>query len=992
MTIFCSIKRQSARISPSLVMVAALLLLQCTGHKVQPLQPSAPVVAIEIPTASVQRLQTFALGERTAFGLKLCPDKKLLAVPIGRLIPSIQSSEGEPVSRVALSVPQGCEDLDALEPSLRNECIEYSTNCAKVFGLVNHPGPTILEFLGPSKNPKLALAAIARVALDLPQPTSSPSADAYDELMRVLAASERGRTPTNFSKYWVAKLPVVFPSVLEPKEGTSNSTVDTNPLWNPWFNSSHVIDDVNMAVLGGWLDPDESASVPVGAVVAPNAERYRSQVPTPKSVSPAMARWVPKEAAWAHFASAAKLLEVLDRLDDLVSGALLGVQHDGENRMLRARYLTALGVDEKVMRRLFESGEADDIGLVSHDLSLRDGTDLSLVIHLVANEAGQGQLKSMVSHVGTRANARIRTDRISSREISVAETKDGQVRSHLLFLGNWAVLANSRTALSRLLDAYDGKVPSMGTDAGYRYMRGTRSASADGMFYASDAYWEAQITAQRRVAHRRRLLCTGAMQVLSNAVLAFRRDRGYTPSMQQVTSAKYLFDDDLRCPDGGEIGLSSGAAHCSVHGRLASLNPVIEHLPQTIKPSERDGYLEYMKSRRGAADGDDDEQVDWEREFAFPMGVEFSLGDEFVATVKTLPNTQWKHFETVRKWAARNPTVFKTSYSLPNTISSLALSLNLEPKPKSDIGEKEESKTQTSEFDENGPFAIHRWLSGKGQLFVGDGATPFGFPLDRHATMGTSGSLLLGLKMWTSALYTVIMAPISGVVELKDSELARTAILTAMAVNAKEFSEFVDAYDLLPYRELTVHVLSVPWFHAYLYFAFLDKNLVFSNRKQSMLALVDQYLDGKHDVTPAYRGQASLELFPYAFDVTRETSENTWQANLRRSCQKSLASFDLLAQSFGPKLAANPEINQTYFGFDAKCPEGGSYRFDPAEGGAYCTVHGGPGHARQPIHLSEQAESRKLFRDIKHLAWTFGVSDYALETELRIEREAASGR
>jgi hypothetical protein len=981
--------------SHSVIVGLALALLQCTGNKSPVWHPVAPAQTIvELPASSVQSLGTMKLGERIGFAVKICPDKKALSVPIGSLTPAIRQIDESPVPRLATFVPFDCTlfDPDQLGPQRLAECVASSRDCTTVAGLVNHSGPTTLEFIGPSKDPHVPSAIKARVTLNLPEPQPNQPAESYDGLMKTLADAEMARVPGTFSTFWTARRAVVFPGPPSIDELNPGRAALKDPLWDPWLSASHVVEKAQMAVVGGLLDPDERTTVPVDVVLPPKLAQ-RATVPAASPIEiPDMARFVPKDAAWVRFASVSKLNEALDRIEDLASGALLGLQQEAKDRMLRARYSGVLGVDLPSLTRLFEDGLANELGLVTHDLSVRDGTDVTLLVHVAANDAARERLRQMVADVGARARAK--ASRLSShnRTIASLHSDDGTVNSYLMFEGSWALISNSVVALQRLLETHDGKRASLSSEADYRFLLGAGSKSADGTLHLGGAFWDAQQTAERRVAHRRRLICAGAMQVLSSAVLGYRRDRGRTPNMADLISARYVLEDDLRCPDGGNISLQHDSAYCSVHGTLASLNPVIEHLPKMIKPSERDGYREYVGLRKPENGRSREREERIEAQFMLPLEVDFTVGKEFVAKFKVLPNADSEAFTRLRDWLGKNAVDLGAKLSLPDTIASVALDVDPDIVKKIQKSLDRSTRNDNSDFGESGRLAPRRWLGGQVQLFIGDGAPPMSISAD---SLGLSGLLGLGPFGWlgvqfgSSLLSAAVVAPVSGVVGLKDAELGQEAIrrLLADVDDTRGLLSYVEKYDLLPYRDIVVHTLSVGSFNFHLYYTFFGKNLVFANRKQTMLALVDQLLDHRERTPSALHGQVAIEVFPKAFNVSLDGLESAWQERLRRVCHQHLASYELLAQAFGPRLANDAALSRAYFGFDAKCPEGGRFLFDPTHGGAYCSVHGRPRLARQPTHLGENAAGSKALRPMNHLAWTLATTEHTLESELRIERQ-----
>ena len=944
----------------------ALSLLQCTANKPQPVPPSAHAPeALELEASSIQHLEALLLGNRVAFKVDVCADPKLLRVSMDKLWPAIASDDSKPVARVTKKFEPRCQKTDELDSELQAKC-EESSKCQTLYGIVDKPGPTTVQFLRASKSAEHAATVVARITLNLPNPNPNPTQAQVREIERGLS-----------DFYWDAE------GRFSADWRLNDRSRGESALFSPWLSSNHVLEVTGKSVLAGQLDPEQAATVPAEVVLPWVADRKFDFAPSGHVDIPGIARFVPREAAWVRFANAGKLTETLDRIEDLASGAMLGLEREAKDRKLRARYSMEIGIEEKALTKLFADGLADDMALLTHDLSLRDGTDLTLVIHLVPGKNGAERLRQSIADVGERTRAILSKVAVRTRQVELVRSAGGSVNSHMLFDGNWALVSNSSVALARVLDTSLGLRPSVAAERDYRYLRGLGGQRGDGTLHMGAAFWEAQLSAAQRVEHRRRLLCAGEMQALSNAVLSYRRDRGQGPDLNQLISARYLLGDDLRCPDGGEITLENDSPHCTVHGTLGALSPVVEHLPRMIKPVERDGYRAYFAS---LTTGDEDKRDDFGKAYMMPVDVEFTVGTEFVAKARALPDEESELFTKLRSWFGKRSIDLASKSDPPGTVASGALVLD--SKDLQNVADWLDLGTaEKDDFGVKGRLAFERWLTGQAQFYVGDGAPPISMPA-QGSTASAAVREMAGLQLGISAALTAMMAPISGVLALKDVELAREAIDTLISKLGSNYllRGSIDGYQLVPYRNTVVRVLSVSMVNFHLYYAFVDNSLIFSNRKPTMLALIGRYVEKKAHLASS-RGQVSIELFPKQIDASLEGLESAWQERLRGVCHQHLTMYERLTQAYGPKFANDPLLLRKHFGFDAKCPEGGHYRYDPLEGGAYCTVHGRYGFSRQPTHLSQHAESSRLFRSMKYVGLSLATTDRTLEAELRIEHD-----
>jgi hypothetical protein len=287
-----------------------------------------------------------------------------------------------------------------------------------------------------------------------------------------------------------------------------------------------------------------------------------------------------------------------------------------------------------------------------------------------------------------------------------------------------------------------------------------------------------------------------------------------------------------------------------------------------------------------------------------------------------------------------------------------------------------------------GPYAVNRWATGQVGFYFQDGEPAVTFSFE---DLGFLKSMADPIAL--NALGAALTMPFYGTVTLKDRELAGRAmdmVLGQDPISMPFFSVKRETYDLLPYRGTDVHVLTL---HAgpvelHVYHTLLGKEFVWSPRKSIILKVIDYYLDAPKNRPMGVDAEAQsvFDVYPDAFQRARDTVETAWQERLRRACHEHLQVFDSLRQAYGAGQANNDDLARAHFGYAAHCPEGGSYRFDPLEGGATCSVHGRPGRARQPAHLSPTVESGRAIHPLDRVSVRLTTTERTIESELRIHR------
>ena len=89
--------------------------------------------------------------------------------------------------------------------------------------------------------------------------------------------------------------------------------------------------------------------------------------------------------------------------------------------------------------------------------------------------------------------------------------------------------------------------------------------------------------------------------------------------------------------------------------------------------------------------------------------------------------------------------------------------------------------------------------------------------------------------------------------------------------------------------------------------------------------------------------------------------------------------------AYGHDAGNDPDRARDVVGHAVYCPEGGRYDFDPREGGAYCTLHGRPGRARQAIASSGGSDERAL-HGVRDVELGFALTEQGIRVKLRLVR------
>ncbi len=981
-----------------------------------------PVAPWQFPQDSITSKQTARSGERLAFAITLCPKEGHLVPELEAFRTVVESPESSLASRVVTMPTHRCmsppaavgggEEGPLSEPHMPqndpSDCNEQI--CMQIAGIVDRPGPIRLGFATPSTDTSRPVPIIARLDTELPPPTldDQKGQDLVAVVVTLLWQKEKDSGVAFFDAYSKRRRATAYPT-MGWLDTSSHSTLSDKALYNPFLSFHDIWVDTELDVLRGALDPEEPATVPAALLLPPvgfvppfaqwlardQAQQSQAEVASLAfvlSLRERMAHFAPQSAALASFVDDRSLFAVWDRIDQLGSSSMVTLGGGSKDRAIRQRDLRELGLKEAVLRDLFAHGDADQLGVITHDLSLRDGTDLTLVLHLSHPQAAARKLGASFTEIARKNHGLLGKRQLASHTVFTLSVPGKSLDSAWLVDGEWGVLSNSPMAMERVLRAQAGLLASQAGSAEFRYLSRQPSASADGWLVLGSGFWAAQRSAPFRVAHRRRLLCAAQMQQLAGALVAFRRDRGTTPSLKDLIASRYLLSDDLRCPDGGTIQLEAEGVHCTVHGSLGSLTPVIDRLPALVKPTERDGFRESLKPENSS---DDSGKELLHPPLAVPQAIEFSTHHGFSARIVAVRDPDSPTIQKIEEWVSAKPVAFGTTHLLRDTIASAGLVLdvsNLDDKQRG-LGKLLKGEGWFHDLMTEGPLSLDKWFTGRVRIYYSDGSqVPPLLPLltGGNGPLGLFGDL--GMRLGVGAFGLVNSGTSYVTLELKDPKLARAAVESILAHSYQKDSTITsyEKYDLLPYRGSTVSVVTVlpGLFDFQLSYAILGKELVIANRREVLLSLIDRLEQTPvSSGPPPLQGQAVLSIYPSAFQKSADALESAWQSVLRRSCQRNLAYYELAVQAFGPVRGRHPALLRELFGFVPTCPDHGEYEYDAHEGGVQCSFHGRPERARQPMHLSPLSDISKLVRPVERLDWTFSTTDRTLESELRVPGE-----
>ncbi|MBI4749222.1 MAG: hypothetical protein HY774_12085 [Acidobacteria bacterium] len=699
-----------------------------------------------------------------------------------------------------------------------------------------------------------------------------------------------------------------------------------------------------------------------------------------------LAKLVPHDQYYVHFSTIKSEIELSDLLDQWGTTLLQSIEVTSHDRQVKERLLKQLCIELSSLTRLFGSFVVDDLALTGNDPFVTDGNDLSVIFNV---KNGPIFDQSMAAHRAEakkqRPDAVESTARYGNFEIGTLTTPDREISSYWTTVDSYRVYSNSRSALERILDAAQGKRPSLKAAAEFRYMRtifpGTVN-DEDGFLYLSDAFIRRVVGAEQKIGRIRQLGCTANLHNLEHAHLSHGYDQGKrTPvTLTELREQKLLDADDLECPSGGTYQLDEqGLARCSVHGSHRNLTPLIEIPITQATPAEAAGYRNFVERYTQY----------WSRYFD-PVGIRFRLRDKIEVETCILPLIENSIYNGVRESAGGRP----AKLSIPvtaGTIASVGMKLGEESPLRKEM-------LKSFLLDMTGPDS-EKFLATIGDtisLNFCDGTPLFTFAMDTTTTLIGGSGLPRGDDAFFGLILSSLTLPIYVSMDITDAAQAERLFDKVLAQAEQRFRMqgerwlTLERYELNSYRDIPIHTAKLSLFVADFRFAWaiVGKHLIVSTQLPVLTSLIDALKDKPDTALLAHDTPSNLlfSMRPSQFRQIRPTVAAHWQEKMRGTCLQNLSGIRLLNEQFP---ITNPDFHQQFLkrmGYIPFCPAGGSYQIEPTSGVAECTVHGTHSHPKQPIEATGKEPFIQFVESLKGVQASLEFTPEGIHTRITLDR------
>lgn len=294
-----------------------------------------------------------------------------------------------------------------------------------------------------------------------------------------------------------------------------------------------------------------------------------------------LAEVIPADRLFAYFPKPAGLISWLDGGAEFLFNTGSSATGRALEYGLSERYLTALGMDRDWMRRLLDSGAVEEIAVMTPDLFLIDGTEITAVARLKNPVVAAGLLQLL----GIR-----NLDQVFERRGAHGESSYWAKRGDLLMISTHKGELENALKLS----AAGGK-NSLGNSAEFRYML-TKLPLQDAtraFVYLSDPFIRRLVGPETKIPQYRRIHARGELEALAAGSLLRRLD-GHEGGTISDLVAKHYVSKPLVATDAAtdpECGAVSAK-----FGPLPRMNSLLDLGITTASKRESDAYRMYLEN------------------------------------------------------------------------------------------------------------------------------------------------------------------------------------------------------------------------------------------------------------------------------------------------------------------------------------------------------------------------------------------------------------
>lgn len=713
-----------------------------------------------------------------------------------------------------------------------------------------------------------------------------------------------------------------------------------------------------------------------------------------------LARLVPADNWYVSFKNVRKLLEFNDLLEQWGTSLVRAYEVHSRDYRLKERYQQQLCLETTQMARTLGPLVLRGIAATGNDLYLREGSDLTLIFHVVSTDLFRAAVNPFIDRARKKHGEALKEDKTDLDGVTIESyvTPRRDVSLHRAFVDDFVIYSNSEAGIRRMLDARKNKIKALSDSKDFQYMRTVfafNDKAEDGFVFLSDPFIRQLVGPASKIKEKRRLEALTSLNMLHEGALYTAWLTGKPPAGHaELVAFAGLKPEETPTPQGRAISwdVERQEAFSDAYNTARFATPLVELAIDKVTPQEAEAYRQFRLQYLGL----------W-RQYFDPVGMRISVSEKEVKLdtfiLPLIQNTQYNELRRV--------TGEGTISLTPGKISSKTLvqfMLHLTDK----VGER---------------HGIFRDV---------------GMPRDNDivdmvlASLDPVGNWFL-VRLDESPVYARLAAMLdhdTGVAEADAEEIARLAfqipiVIGADIKNPLTFGAALTAARVAvlkalpggltweplpePYKGVPIvriqatdeGMRQVPFgprrprlnpFRPAIYYAMIDGGFYLSPNETMLHDLIDRARDKEDTKATTVEVASSLYLSPAAADRTKAVIQKYLEAQVRQQALANDPVWYALYHAGLVKESADVKAAQAtaerWLGFVPVSPDGAPYSYDPKKDEVINRRHGTLRQPKTHKELAEEAPLHRLLEQLKSIRADLRFREDGIHTGLTVDRQA----
>lgn len=656
------------------------------------------------------------------------------------------------------------------------------------------------------------------------------------------------------------------------------------------------------------------------------------------------------------------------------------LREDARDHHLWEKYQSQLLITFADLEPLFQNGAVQNLSITGSDFFVAEGTDVTILLQTDGGNALNQQIARWVTQVkDQRPELEDREFNYRGLQIQARYTADRKISSFVVRHKDWVVISNSHVGIRRIVDTIQERIPALEQANDYRYatvLLPPSDQAGDGYFYCSDAFLRYLFSPSFKVGERRRKQSLNNLVMLNNASLFHRLEYGKSPeNLTALIEGRFVDPAKIICPQGGAYAFDPkhDTSASSVFNRIKYLTPIRELKVLKISEQEKGEYERYQKRLASF----------WQKYFT-PVALRISSKPTTRVEYSLMPSGG-------SSWAFLRGLLRKDDQTLklPKAAESVFASFNL-------LAGRERVASVLGLLPgvdgvlrDDPTLTDLNWLGDRMSVQFCDAHTVlevdptrlhrlnFPFPLGVPEQMGVATGLFAAA------------APMYVGIDVEDQEKANRFLemlssrIFLHQQNLGEIGSAIDAYQLPPYKDHQIYVVSYQVYAARIrfYIAVVGDQLIAATEPFVLNQVIDA---AAADAPPReVEGQLALRVNTTAMKKLKDDLRTYWEERSRRASHRNVMPIYTLIHLYGASVEEVDAISDAKYGVTYFCPDG-EYRYDADRDRVYSTTYGNREQAWQKVADKQESSFEKTFDRLQDVMFSVEITEDSIHGQLEV--------